>query len=279
FATLVAMVVREQPEALVATAATRVVAVVPGTPPPEIEPGVQYLWLDGQQTPLSRTPQRTDVTAAALLALAQTLPADVELVVAGTPAAADWPSVMPELGRPVVWQRGETAVREPTSWIAADAPGMLHIVGDDDTLRAAVREAIGLWREAGFLPDTVIVSDDAADGDPGARVILGEGPPVQTAWAARVVQSGAADSNYTVVYDPTRSAGVFATALWHQLTASAGHRPVAGVAVAPLPAAARVLSPGNVERRLTAPVSMAWLLLAVVLFATERTLALRGAQE
>ncbi|MEL6949669.1 MAG: hypothetical protein AAGM16_06020 [Pseudomonadota bacterium] len=278
FATLVAIVVREQPEVLEAKGATRVVAVVPGTLPPENEPGVQYLWLDGQQTPLSRAPQRHDVTAAALLALTQALPADAELVVVGTPAAADWPSVMPELGRSVVWQRGDMAARKPEGWLAADAPETLHIVGDDDTLREAVLEAIGLWREAGFLPDSVTVVDGESDSDRGARVMLGAGPRVHAAWAARVIQPGAVDSGHAVVYDATLGAGVFATALWHQLTVSAGRRPVAGVAVAPLPAATQALSPGNVERRLTVPVSAAWLLLAVGLFATERTLALRGAQ-
>ncbi|MEO0344760.1 MAG: hypothetical protein AAF229_00770 [Pseudomonadota bacterium] len=278
FATLVATVVREQPEVLETSGATRVVAVVPGTSPPEIEPGVQYLWLDGQQTPLSRAPQRDDVTAAALLALSQALPADTQLVVAGTPAAMDWPSVMPELGRSVVWQRGDTPARNPGGWESAGAPKTLHIIGDDDALRAAVRQAIGLWREAGFLPDTVTVVDTTIDNSSGARILLGKGAPDHAAWTARVVVFDGVDSAHAVAFDPTLSAGVFATALWHQLTAIAGRRPVDGVAVAPLPGASSRLAPGNIERRLTAPISVAWLVLAVGLFATERTLALRGAQ-
>lgn len=280
FVTLVAVVVREQPDVLEAPGAARVVAVVPGTPPPQIEPDVQYLWLDGQQTPISRAPQRNDVTAAALLALAQTLPADAELAVAGTPAAAGWPSVMPDMGRPIVWLRGDIEAREPAGWLAAQAPRTLHIVGDDDALRVAVGEAIGLWRESGFLPDAVTVVDDATDGDGAghARILIGAGPRTDAAWTVRVVRPNAVNSRDAVAYDPALGLGVFATTLWHQLTATAGRSPVAGVAVAPLPGVSRALSPGNVERRLTAPVSVVWLLLAVGLFATERMLAWRGAQ-
>ena len=278
FATLVVIVVSERPEVSETAGETRVVAVVPGASPPEVEPGVRYLWLDGAQTTLSRAPQRNDVTAAALLALAQTLPEETELSVVGIPSATDWPSVMPELGRPVRWLPGETATREPAGWANADAPATLHIVGDDDGLRAAVRDAIGLWRDAGFLPDTVRVVDDPADGDTAARVLLGPGPRDHSAWTARVVWFGVMAPEHSVAYDPAVAPGVFATALWHELTATAGRRPVAGVAVAPLPTTGRALSPGNVQRRLTAPVSMAWLLLAVGLFAAERTLALRRTQ-
>ncbi|MEO0616334.1 MAG: hypothetical protein AAFY69_09370, partial [Pseudomonadota bacterium] len=185
---------------------------------------------------------------------------------------------MPEFGRPVAWLGGGTATGEPAGWTAAGAPGTLHIVGYDTVLQEAVREAVGLWREAGFLPDTVTLVNGADDGGDAASIVLGAGPAVRQAWTASVVRSEDGGSGHEVVYDPALGAGVFATALWHQLTDTAGRRPTAGLAVAPLPVASDALSAGNVERRLAAPVSVAWLLLVVGLFATERTLALRGAQ-
>lgn len=276
-AVLAAIAIHERPDPAPAAAGGDVVAVVPGTAPPPNAAGERVVWLDGRQTPVDAAPQRGDVTAGALLALAQALDDDARLVVAGALPATDWPAASPRFGRDIEWRGDSRRPSMADDWVVAGAPARIVVTGDDAVLSAAVTSALSLWRDAGLLPEDLPV--EVGGSTAGAAVIaLGGGAESASDWYASVVHvqrpHGAG-----VVYEPTATRGAFATALWHALTARAGRQPAPGTVVAPepVPEAREALVRGNARRRVGTPVAPAWLLLGVALFAIERWLAARGA--
>lgn len=276
-ALVAAMAVYERPAADAAAAGRDVVAVVPGTTPPSRTGDARVVWLDGSQTPVAASPRRDDVTAGALLALAQTLDGETALSVSGALPARDWPAETPRFGRPIDWLGGARRPAADAGWVAAGAPPRLVVTGDDAALADAVRAALSLWRGAGLLPgDLRVEFDGSTDG--AAVIALDASPGDARDWYANVVHARQARGS-DVVYDPASTPGAFATALWHALTARAGERPASGtvVAPAPMPESPESLVRGSVVRRAGTPLAPAWLLLVVAVFAAERGLAARGA--
>ena len=254
-ATVAATLWHERPTPAAGALRGDLVAVVPGTDPALVTAGTDAVWLDGSMTPLARTPRRADVTASALQAVAQSLPASAALTVFGTPEARDWPATMPAFGRGFEWRPASIAGVVPAAdgWRDAGGPRRIVVSGDDATLVAAVRRAIERWRTAGLLPEFVDVEDRPPTND-AAAVFVGDAD-ASGGWRARVVRAAAADGG-AVVYDPAQSDG---------------HGDAREVA-----ASFRKAVAGDIAAQVVTPVASSWLLLLVVLFAAERALAARG---